>query len=124
MGIRRSWLYREVHGEAPPRKPIKRASTLSRKPARNHRYRSWIRSLPCAACGAQPSEAAHTGNDGGMSMKSSDYSCVPLCSNCHTQAPNAYHRIGREAFEAAHDLNFKELVKRLNRIWFHPDNQG
>jgi len=125
MGVRGSWLYREVNGEAPPRKPIKRASTLSRKPARNWKYRAWIRTLPCACCGLEPAgEAAHTGNDGGMGMKASDYSVVPLCVNCHTQGPGAYHRIGKQAFELAHNVCFKDLVKRLNRIWFHPDNQG
>jgi hypothetical protein len=64
-----------------------------------------------------PSEAAHTGNDGGMSMKASDYSCVPLCYNCHTQAPSAYHRIGKRAFERVHDVCFAAEVRRLNAIW-------
>src|ERR1017187_4447379 len=50
----------------------------------------------CIACGIEGrSEAAHTGSDGGMSMKASDYSWVPLCSGCHTQAPGAYHRVGK-----------------------------
>jgi hypothetical protein len=26
-------------------------------------------------------------------MKASDYSCVPLCSDCHTQAPGAYQEV-------------------------------
>ena len=63
---------------------------------------AWIRTLPCIACGVEGrSEAAHTGTDGGMSMKASDYSCVPLCSDCHTQAPGAYHRVGKRVFERA-----------------------
>ena len=65
-------------------------------PARDEDYKVWIRTLPCCACGVKGlSEAAHTGTDGGMSMKASDYSCVPLCPDCHTQAPDAYHRVGR-----------------------------
>ena len=52
--------------------------------------------MPCIGCGVEGRiEAAHTGSDGGMSQKASDYSCVPLCADCHTQAPAAYHRIGK-----------------------------
>ena len=74
--------------------------------------------MPCIACGvAGWSEAAHTGTDGGMSMKASDYLCVPLCSGCHTQAPDAYHRVGKRAFERGHGLTFVRIVARLNREW-------
>ncbi len=37
-------------------------------------------------------------------MKASDYSCVPLCADCHTQAPDAYHRVGKRAFERKHGV--------------------
>jgi hypothetical protein len=50
-----------------------------------------------------------------MSMKSSDYSCVPLRQDCHTLAPGAYHRIGKQAFEASRGLSFVVLVARLQR---------
>lgn len=117
----RRYLMKEVHGvDLPRRKPIRKA--IQNGPARNWKYRQWIRSLPCAACGIEPAgEAAHTGSDGGMSQKSSDYSCVPLCSDCHTQAPDAYHRVGKAAFEVGRNVFVAELVKRLNRIWFHPE---
>jgi hypothetical protein len=70
------------------------------------------------ACGIEGcSEAAHVGIDGGMSMKATDYSCVPLCSNCHTLASGAYHRIGKRAFERAHGLCFAMEVRRLNAKW-------
>jgi hypothetical protein len=52
-----------------------------------------------------------------MSMKASDYSCVPLCSDCHTQAPGAYHRVGKRAFEYQHELSFAREVERLQREW-------
>jgi hypothetical protein len=71
-----------------------------RGPARDAKYRAWIRTLPCAACETtERVEAAHTGSDGGMSMKASDYSCVPLCRDCHTLSEHAYHRLGRAQFE-------------------------
>ena len=50
-------------------------------------------------------------------MKASDYSVVPLCSGCHRQAPGAYHRVGKRAFEQRHGLYFKDIVAQLNREW-------
>jgi hypothetical protein len=87
-------------------------------PARDEDYRAWIRSLPCCACLAEGrSEAAHTGADGGMSMKASDYSCVPLCPDCHTRGPLAYHRIGKRAFESVQGVRFASIVAHLRREW-------
>lgn len=50
-------------------------------------------------------------------MKASDYSCVPLCPDCHTQAPGAYHRIGKRAFENTYSLSFEEIASRLQEEW-------
>lgn len=111
----RSYLAWAVHGRKPPR----RASTPTRKgPPRGEVYKAWIWTLPCCACGIEGrSEAAHTGTDGGMSQKASDYSCVPLYSGCHTQAPGAHHRVGKRAFEVRHGLSFVRMVERLQREW-------
>jgi hypothetical protein len=118
------WLMQEVHGVdvGLQRKPPRSAtSSLGQKPARDWKYRSWIRSLPCVGCGLDPAgEAAHTGSDGGMSQKASDYSCVPLCSDCHTLGPDAYHRIGKAAFEVRRNVRLAVNVNGLNWIWFHP----
>lgn len=118
----RRWLMREVHGVEIARERRKSViSALGNKPARDWKYRAWIRSLPCASCGLDPAgEAAHTGNDGGMSQKASDYTCVPLCRDCHTLTPYAYHRIGKTAFEVWRNVSLADLVKRFNRLWFHP----
>ena len=87
-------------------------------PARDEGYKDWIRTLACCGCGVEGrSEAAHTGTDGGMSMKASDYSCVPLCPDCHTQAPGAYQRIGKRAFEQSTGLSFAALVAELQQEW-------
>jgi hypothetical protein len=110
----RQWLAYEIHGRVLRKPPGKER----RGPARCEDYKAWVRTLPCVACGIEGcSEAAHVGTDGGMSMKATDYSCVPLCSNCHTQAPGAYHRIGKRAFERAHGLCFAVEVRRLNAAW-------
>jgi len=103
----------------PQRERIGPRSGPPRKgPARDEEYKGWVRTLACCACGVEGrSEAAHTGTDGGMSMKASDYSCVPLCADCHTQAPYAYHRVGKRAFEQSRDLSFEILVAHLQREW-------
>jgi hypothetical protein len=50
-------------------------------------------------------------------MKASDYSVVPLCADCHRQAPGSYHRVGKRAFEREHGISFAGIVARLNREW-------
>lgn len=111
------WLMYRVHGKTVhPRKT--RRTRARRGPARNWKYRAWIRTLPCLVCGREPSEAAHTGSEGGLQLKASDYSCVPICMQCHTMAPDSYHRLGRVGFEAVHQVDCRELVRRLNHDWF------
>jgi hypothetical protein len=103
-------LYFAVHGERP-----KRRSPRSRRrgPIRDRKYRAWIRTLPCAHCGTTYGvQAAHTGSDGGTSMKSSDTSCVPLCHDCHQADPVSYHR-NREAM----GIDWEALVERLNAVY-------
>ena len=90
----RSYLAYAVHG----RKPMGQANSAQPKirkgPPRDEVYKDWIRTLDCCACGrCAPSEAAHTGSDGGMSMKASDDSCIPLCADCSTLSVGAYHRV-------------------------------
>lgn len=52
-----------------------------------------------------------------MAQKASDYSCIPLCGDCHQHGPDAYHRIGRDEFERRHGIDLGELVRRLNGLW-------
>ena len=95
----------------------RRCRSFYRGPARDDDYKVFIRGQPCCACGRFPSEAAHTGQDGGMAQKSSDYSCVPLCNACHTAGRRAYHRIGREEFERLHGIDFDVIVEGLFTEW-------
>lgn len=115
----RRWLAKEVHGKEIPRKPpVKARSPIRRGPVRDPRYLAWIRTLPCSACGvAGQSQAAHTGLDGGMGMKASDSSCIPLCADCHTMGPKAYHRLGKRAFEKHWGIRCATVAKRLWKEW-------
>jgi hypothetical protein len=110
-----SYLAWAIHG----RKPQRRAASSTRKGApRDPVYLAWVREMPCLACGTGGrSEAAHTGSDGGMSMKASDYSVVPLCADCHRYSPDSYHRAGKGAFERRHGLCLVRVVAQLNREW-------
>lgn len=100
-----------ITGERSKRLPKRKPR---RGPVRDWRYKDWIRSLPCCTCGRPPrSEAAHTGTDGGKSMKASDRSCVPLCFWCHSEYDNGMR--GNHLFEQGHHVCFVEKVKELNQ---------
>ena len=106
------WLVLGRNLETKPRRVERRG------PSRDSRYRAWIRTLPCAACSSRwLVEAAHTGSDGGTSQKASDYSCVPLCRDCHTGGRTAYHRIGRLEFERLYRISFADVVGVLTERW-------
>src|SRR5258707_1699740 len=82
----------------PPRRP----RTVARgkpKPElrRRMQHLTFIRQLPCVACGkAAPSEAAHvrSGSDAGAGIKPSDRYSVSLCTSCH----ELQHRFGELRF--------------------------
>jgi len=116
----RDYLAWKLEGRKPPHQAriAARTGPPRKGPSRDEDYKAFIRQHPCAACGRPaPSEAAHTGTDGGGSMKASDYSCVPLCADCHTRGPLAYHRIGKRAFERVHALRFASIAAQLRREW-------
>lgn len=112
------WIYQEVHGKLPPRKPPKMASVLREKPYRSYRYRAWIKSLPSAVSGLTPCDPCHTGPHA-FGRKASDLTCIPL-----TREEHEAHTRDPRGFEAKHELDVKALVKRLNRSWFKSLQEG
>lgn len=114
------WLFCQVWGEMPKRKAPKRRAG-GRGPARSWKFKAWIRTLACACCGSTYRvEAAHTGSDGGAKQRASDFSCIPLCWECHTAAAHSHHR-NRAACEQRilehTGYTVPELVVELNREW-------
>lgn len=109
-----------IHGtEIRRRRQDFKRPKLKRKvsgPPRDPEYRSWVASLPCVVpyCGFQPCHAAHTGHDGGMRQKSSDYSCVPLCPFHHLMV---FHTNGRKDFEARYGVNLDAEAARVYGEW-------
>jgi hypothetical protein len=106
----RSYLAQAILG----RKPMRQAKSPQRKgPVRDEAYKAWVRTLPSLVSGLTPCEACHTGNDGGMSMKANDYSCVPLTWFEHRE----YHQVGKRAFERKYRVSFAAAARRLNAEW-------
>jgi hypothetical protein len=103
------WLRYAVHGQGMPRRSPRRPR---RGPARNWRYRAWIRTLPSVVSGRMGCEACHTKNNG-MRSKGSCYTCVPLTPEEHRQ-----YDAGRQVFERRHGISMPAIVAELNHAWF------
>jgi len=112
IGLRK-WLMHVVHDRR-IRMPRRKAR---RGPERSPEYRAWIRNYPCVTCGrCYAIEAAHTGPHG-ISQKSSDRSCIPLCAWCHRLGRYSLHRLGPTWFEAFHQVSIAALVAEFNQEW-------
>lgn len=85
------------------------------QPPRDSKYLAFIRTLPCAICGAWRVEAAHTGPHG-LGQKSSDYTAIPLCQSHHRTGKAAHHVLGRR-FAEHHGLDLPALTARLNQCY-------
>src|ERR1700746_3197572 len=93
-----------------PRPPPARKS----KPdlPRRVQHLTFVRQLPCVACGRlAPSEAAHvrTGTDGGVGVKPGDRYTIPLCTACHQKQ----HRMGELPFWSALRIDPLNVAVRL-----------
>ena len=85
-------------------------------------FLKFVRSHACAACGCPPpSQAAHirysdaaSGNiNPGIGAKPDDSKTVPLCADCHLDAPDAQHNVGEKAFWKRVGINPFELAANL-----------
>ncbi len=92
-------------------------------------YLKFIRSLPCCVCCVEwppplvfghrypvaqktRTEAAHTGPRG-ISQKSDDRTCIPLCAEHHREGRSAIHRVGNN-FWTLHNIDSVKLIADLN----------
>jgi len=98
------------------RKRIAPRSRTNRKRARNIPYMLWIKTLPCAVCGRNGAEAAHTGARG-LGQKAPDEQCIPLCPDHHRHRRDALDVAGPRRFEEIHGIDIKALVVRLQGAW-------
>ncbi len=90
---------------------------VPRKPQISFRYRAFIRGFSCVACGSlRYIEAAHTGPRG-LSQKSNDMTCIPLCANCHRIKPKSFHALGAVRFFEFHGLLISEMIEFFQSEW-------
>jgi hypothetical protein len=104
----RRWLYFQIHGRKPPQRARRSAR---RGPARDAKYRAWIRTQPSVVSGQYGCEACHTKNNG-MRSKGPDSTCVPL-----TRAEHREYDAGRAAFERKYGVVMADKVRELNSRW-------
>lgn len=85
------------------------------KPLRDAEYLAFVRSHVCCLC-TSPEVVPHHVGTGGTGQKTDDYRCVPLCTECHTQAHNPTKSVDlaeRKAFFQAEIIDL--LVEWLGR---------
>lgn len=98
------------------RKRLAPRSKTNRKRPRNIPYMLWIKTLPCAVCGRNGAEAAHTGRRG-LGQKAPDEQCIPLCPDHHRHRRDALDVAGPRRFQKIHGIDIKALVVRLQAVW-------
>jgi len=90
------------------------------RPDRDEAYRRLVAALPCAHCGLEGrSQAAHADEGKGMAIKSSDYTCFPLCgpgfddNGCHwfIGSSGAFTREERRKLERDYAAQTRETLK-------------
>lgn len=82
-------------------------------PGRSDEYLDYIRTLPCYICSRYPAEPHHA-ETGGVSLKGSDFSCVPLCRHHHRELHDV---LGAHSFQKAHDISIWHGVARAFITW-------
>ena len=74
---------------------------------KSEKYLKWIRTLPCAVCGA-PAEPHHLRQGfAGIGQKSSDILTVPCCRTCHEE----FHQGG------FHELQLRLTLRTIDRAF-------
>lgn len=115
---------RRIAAAVPPGSLLKRYSQPRAREegaGRDAAYLAQIRQLPCVKCGVEPcGTAAHLRMNSGaynkrqaMSRKPSGEWTTPLCNGCHTNDPDAQHRIGEQEFWHRLGVNPFLLCQRL-----------
>lgn len=76
----------------------------------------WIRTQPCVMCGSKSEIEAHHTESGGMAIKGSDESCVPLC--------HAHHYWIHKTTRKDDIPNLKQAIERLNSNYAKYNNNN
>jgi hypothetical protein len=75
----------------------------------------WTKRLPCAICGARPSECAHVTHS---KAAGGDANCTgPLCERHHTSGADSLHTLGIDTFQKHHGCDLTALAARYAARW-------
>jgi hypothetical protein len=58
-----------------------------------------------------------------MRLRSSDYSCIPLCPEHHRSGNESYHHLSKAEFEQRHNLNCTQLSNKMHELWMKRSEQ-
>lgn len=58
---------------------------LNKLNAKEKLHLAWVKSLPCGVCGSQEGSEAH------HVEQHAQYTCIPLCADCHRGGHNGIH---------------------------------
>ncbi len=107
-----------------PTRPVEQKQPL----VRSEKYRRWVASQPCAACGREgATQAAHLRimQQAGMSRKPSDELCIPLCVSCHSdQHRDSEARFWRETLAYMKTENLAKVIAGWRRDEFRKWKEG
>lgn len=82
--------------------------------AEEERHQVQVRSMNCAACGAHPPVSAHhVVSDGFKRLTKNEQRVIPLCPQCHQDAPYAVHKIGHGPFNELFGIDQLALAEKL-----------
>lgn len=84
-----------------------------RPTAEEKRHIDQIRSMDCVTCGAYPVSAHHVVSDGFKRLTKNDQRVIPLCPDCHQNAPHAVHKVGHGAFNELFGIDQLALAAQL-----------
>jgi len=88
---------------------------FKQKTPRDKKYLAWIKTLPCQVCRTPGATEPHHTETGGIGIKGSDYSCVPLCHVCHQKLHMKQSKSGMWSKEQLMEITGR-LQSKFNNI--------
>ena len=84
---------------------------MKHKLGRSKEYLAYIRTLECCVCRRMPVEPHHVGA-GGVGLKGSDFTAVPLCRTHHREV----HDAGQQTFQERY-VRFSDVIATVLVDW-------
>ena len=72
-----------------------------------------VREMACLTCGRYGVHAHHVVSDGYQRLTKRHDRVVPLCPQCHTDGPQAVHKISHAVFNQLHGIDLMAEAEAL-----------